>query len=108
MLTNEGSENQRSRRDKSLPTVYSDDGQDVGNISEYVEFLTTLTSVYDSTASVLADGGHLTVIVKNVKREHVIYPLGWDLVRHLARTGGRYEYVGTTLWCQDDVSIQPF
>jgi DNA modification methylase len=108
MLTNEGSENQRSRRDKSLPTVYSDDGQDIGNISAYVEFLKTLTSIYDSAASVLAEGGHLTIIVKNVKREHVLYPLGWDLVRHLARTGGRYEYVGTTLWCQDDVSIKPF
>jgi DNA modification methylase len=108
MLSNEGSENQRLRREKSLKTVYSDEVRDVGNVESYKEFVGILTDIYFKVAEVLHPGGHLTVIVKNVKREHVIYPLAWDLVRILAATGRPYRYVGTTLWCQDDVSLKPF
>jgi DNA modification methylase len=108
MLSNVGSENQKARRDKNLPMVYSADTRDVGNVESYDEFLALLTGIYESVAEVLRVDGHLTVIVKNVKREHVIYPLAWDLVRHLARKGGLYEFAGATLWCQDDVSLKPF
>lgn len=108
MLTNEGSENQKARRDKQLPTVYSDSSVDIGNIGVYSEFVSTLTAIYEEVADVLTPDGHLTVIVKNIKREHIMYPLAWDLVRFLTGHDSRYEFAGATLWCQDDVSIKPF
>jgi hypothetical protein len=108
MLSNVGSENQRARREKNLPMVYSDNETDIGNISSYEEFVALLVEIYESVADVLAPSGHLSVIVKNVKREHVVYSLGWDLVRMLARQSGRYSFSGTTLWCQDDVPLKPF
>lgn len=109
ILTNKGSENQRNRRRKNLPLVYSDDPRDLGNIQSYEEFLEKLDYVYNSAvASKLRAGGYLTIIVKNVKRSHVVYPLAWDLVLRLAGPGGKYEFIGNTFWCQDDVSMKPF
>ena len=108
MLTNPGSENQRARRQDGLPLVYSQDNKDVGNISDYDEFLELLKRIYSLVALVLEDDGLLTVVVKNVKREHVVYPLAWDLVRILCSEDGPYEYIDTTLWCQDDVGLKPF
>ena len=108
MLTNPGSEGQASRRAKNLPLVYSTDKRDLGNIQDYELFLSSLESVYKALTSRLQDGAFLTIIVKNVKRNHTQYTLAWDLARRLACHGGDYEYVGTTLWCQDDIGIKPF
>ena len=108
MLTNPGSENQKARRDRNLPLVYSADARDLGNIADYNEFLNVLESVYNEVAGRLADDGMLTVVAKNVKRNHILHPLAWDLVRRLCGPNGSFNYVGTTLWCQDDVGIKPF
>ena len=75
MLTNPGGENQKARRDRNLPLVYSTDAQDLGNIADYNEFLNVLESVYNDVAGRLADDGMLTVVVKNVKRNHILHPL---------------------------------
>jgi len=108
MLANPGSENQETRRRRNLPLVYSEHAQDLGNIADYDRFLDVLESVYLRVAERLTDGGILTVIVKNLKREHILYTLAWDLTFRLCGPLGSFDYVGTTLWCQDDVGIKPF
>ena len=108
MLRNPGSEGQRHRRRQKLPLYYSDDVRDLGNVPDYESFLSTLVEIYENVAGVLDKGGYLTVVVKNVKRRHVVYPLAWDLVRTLCARNGRFDYAGVTLWCQDDVKLKPF
>ena len=108
MLTNPGSENQKARRRRNLPLVYSYDAHDLGNIIDYDEFLNVLELVYSDISDRLVEGGILTVVVKNIKRKHTIYPLAWDLAMRLCGPNGRYNYIGTTLWCQDDVGLKPF
>lgn len=108
MLSNIGSENQQARRERNLPTVYSNSEADIGNITNYDQFLDTLVRIYERLQACIVSGGHLTVIVKNIKRNHFIYPLAWDLVRRLARVGSSYRFIGHTLWCQDDVGLKPF
>lgn len=108
MLQNPGSENQRKRREEGLPLTYSSRDQDLGNIDDYDEFLSELVSIYDDLADYLKPDCYLTVVVKNVKRDHVVYPIAWDLTYRLARSGGKYIYAGNTLWCQDDVGLKPF
>jgi DNA modification methylase len=108
MLSNSGSENQQARRERNLPTVYSSSEADLGNISSYDQFLDALVEIYERLQICIVVGGHLTVIVKNIKRNHIVYPLAWDLVNRLARVGGPYRFVGQTLWCQDDIGIKPF
>jgi len=108
MLTNPGSENQRKRRDSGLRLTYSDAESDVGNIQEYDQFIDVLENVYAGVAAHLKSGGVLTVVVKNVKREHILYTLAWDLTERLASATAQYEYIGNTFWCQDDVGLKPF
>lgn len=108
MLRNPGSEYQEGRRKRNLPLVYSGNKSDLGNVEDYDEFLDLLEKVYNDVANKLCDGGILTVILKNVKRNHILYTLAWDLAIRLCRRNGKYEYVGTTFWCQDDVGLKPF
>jgi DNA modification methylase len=108
MLSNPGSENQEARRQKNLPLVYSQSASDLGNVADYDQFLRLLDDVYNSVAEKLVADGTLTVVVKNVKREHVLYPLAWDLSASLCGLDGKYDYLGTTFWCQDDVGLKPF
>ena len=108
ILRNPGSENQRARRMKKLSLVYSDNDNDLGNVQDYDDFLNLLSDIYVSTARVLKPGAVMTVIVKNVKRNHVVYPLAWDLVAKLCTREGKFEYLGDTLWCQDDIGLKPF
>ncbi|MDX1438204.1 MAG: DNA methyltransferase, partial [Anaerolineales bacterium] len=76
MLRARGAETQRRRRaDAGLDVHYSDDPADVGNIRDYEKFLESLTGIYGGLAPLLAPGSYLTIIVKNVKKGGVIYPL---------------------------------
>ncbi|MDH5688908.1 MAG: DNA methyltransferase [Candidatus Bathyarchaeota archaeon] len=108
VLRNRGSEYQKSRRTKKLPQFYSQEERDLGNIDDYDKFLDVLSSVYNQVANLLKPQGHLTVILKNVKRNHVVYPIAWDLSMRLCGKSGEYDYSGNTLWCQDDIKIRPF
>src|SRR5262249_937756 len=101
MLHNRGSEYQTARRKTKLPLTNSDDARDLGNMQDYDQFLDALFLVYSQLADWLKSGSHLTVVVKNMKRERVNYSLAWDLTARLCGDGGKYDYAGHTLWCQD-------
>jgi len=108
VLHNRGSEYQRGRRQRDLPTVYSTESRDIGNMQDYDEFLDAVCGIFSGVGDMLDEHGLLTVVVKNLKRKHVMYTLAWDLAFRLCGPGGDYDYVGSTLWCQDDVGIKPF
>lgn len=108
MLNNPGSENQRNRKQKGLKLAYSTNERDLGNVNDYDSFLDLLNIVYRSIAHLLTVGGKMTIIVKNVKRDHILYPLAWDIVEMLSSDQGDYNYLGNTFWCQDDVPLKPF
>lgn len=108
VLRSSGSEYQRSRRVKGFPLFYSNDPRDLGNIENYDEFLKVLSNVYQQVAEKLSSKGYLTVVVKNVKRYHTLHTLAWDLLQELGSRKHFFDYVGTTLWCQDDVGLKPF
>jgi hypothetical protein len=108
ILHNKGSEYQRSRRDRKLQQTYSEDKADLSNIENYLDFLSALVKVYSDISRYLTTGSYLTIIVKNLKRNHTVYPLAWDLVRKLCHEKGNYEFGGNTFWLQDDIPIKPF
>jgi DNA methylase len=108
MLRNVGSENQKNRRDKDLKTHYSEDSRDLGNIEDYDEFIQVLTDMYELIGRHMNRDAYITIVVKNVKRNHTVYPLAWDLVLRLAGMNGGFEFVGNTFWCQDDIGMKPF
>lgn len=101
-------EGQKARLAKGLRTTYSESEADLGNVQDYRHFIEELAGIYECCADVMASGRVLTIVTKNVKYERAQYPIAWDLVLRLCGEGGRFEYAGTTFWCQDDVGLKPF
>jgi DNA modification methylase len=106
MLRTRGAQTQQKRRDEEdLDVFYSDNPDDLGNIDDYDEFLERLTAVYAGLKPYLRERAYLTVIVKNVKKGGVIYPLAWDIGRKL---GEKYLLKDEKIWCQDDIRLAPY
>ncbi len=104
MLCEEGFETQKSRKDKNLDVSYSKNSFDLGNIQDYNEFLSQLTSIFHEIYKIIKPGGYLTVIVKNVKKKGRIYPLAWDLGKELKFFNLKDEKI----WCQDNIKLAPY
>ena len=105
MLNAKGAENQAKRIEKGLQTNYSDDEKDLGNVSNYDEFVTALASIYSDVARLMKTGSILTVVVKNIKKKGSNYPFAWDIASALQE---EFELLPETFWLQDDISIAPF
>jgi DNA modification methylase len=106
MLHARGAMTQKKRRGASdLDVIYSDDPEDLGNISDYDEFVERLAGIYASLKPSLKEGAYLTIIVKNVKKGGRIYPLAWDLAFRLRDA---YTLKDEKIWCQDDIRLAPY
>jgi DNA modification methylase len=106
MLHVQGAQTQRKRRDSdTLDVTYSDQPDDLGNIHDYPEFVEKLSTIYINLQSSLRSGAYLTIIVKNIKKKGVIYPLAWDLAGRLAKV---YTLKDEKIWCQDDIRLAPY
>jgi len=106
MLRARGARTQKERRAApELDVFYSDDPADLGNIREYDPFVERLAGIYASLRPLLRPRAYLTVIVKNVKKGGVIYPLAWDLARRLSRT---YALKDERIWCQENQRLAPY
>jgi DNA modification methylase len=106
MLRARGAGTQKQRRaSPALDVHYSEDPNDLGNISDYEEFLDRLVTIYAGLKPYLRPRAYLTIIVKNIKKGGVIYPLAWDLARRL---GDAYRLKDERIWCQDNQRLAPY
>ncbi len=105
MLRMKGAETQQKRQQAGLLQFYSDDDRDLGNRSDYEEFLADLVKIYLRVAERLAPGRYMTIIVKNIKKRGKIYPLAWHLALRLRES---LILCHEQFWCQDDQSLAPF
>ncbi len=97
MLHAKGAKTQKKRRDSAeLDVHYSDDPNDLGNISDYEAFLEKLVNIYKGLKPVLCEKAYLTIIVKNVKKGGKLFPLAWDIARELGKT---YTLKDERVWC---------
>jgi DNA modification methylase len=106
MLHAHGATTQKNRRGKpELDVFYSNDPRDLGNIHEYDDFLDRLVGIYIALKPFLKTKAYLTIIVKNIKKGGVIYPLAWDLAKRLSET---YQLKDEKIWCQDNQRLAPY
>jgi len=106
MLRARGAETQKKRRASAgLDVHYSDDPKDLGNVSDYQEFLARLVRIYEGLKPCLREKAYLTIIVKNVKKGGKMYPLAWDLGRELGKI---YTLKDEKIWLQDNQPLAPF
>lgn len=95
----------KERENKGLDVSYSNKNNDLGNISEYEEFLKEVCSVYFKLYDILEDGAYITIIVKNIKKGGKLYPLAWDMARIL---GEKYVLKDEKIWIQDEIGLSPY
>jgi len=105
MLNMKGAENQAKRIEKGLQTNYSDNENDLGNISDYESFISELVAIYFNVIELLKPGSYLTIVVKNIKKKGRNYPFAWDLANALQE---KLILLPEVFWCQDDISIAPY
>ena len=106
MLRMRGAKTQKERRENDdFDVYYSDDPKDVGNLTDYDEFLEVLVGIYRKVYDVLRDRAYFTIIVKNVKKKGKIYPLAWDLGKEV---GKFFTLKDEKIWCQDNQRLAPF
>jgi DNA modification methylase len=106
MLRARGAQTQNKRRnDTEMDVFYSDNPNDLGNVHDYDDFLARLVGIYAGLKPFLRPRAYLTIIVKNVKKGGVIYPLAWDLGRMLGQV---YRMKDEKIWCQDDIRLAPY
>jgi len=93
----------KKRAKKGLDTFYSDECEDLGNISDYEDFIEALGGIFDRCAGVLRDKGYLVVVAQNVRvPEGKVRPLAWDLQQRISQT---LSFQGERIWCQDSKKL---
>jgi DNA modification methylase len=95
---------QRERKSKGLDTNYSDDPEDIGNISNYEEFLDVQKQVFDEVFTVTKVGGYLVVVTNNVFSQGRLYPLAFETLTSLAET---WVPKDEKVWLHDDKRLLP-
>lgn len=96
---------QAKRESRQLQSNYSSNSEDLGNVADYEEFLRRLVAAYRDCAIRLKPNGHMIVIVKNVKKEGVLYPLAWDIARELSND---LTLKDERIWIQDKAALAPY
>jgi DNA modification methylase len=95
---------QKKRTEEGLPTLYSADPRDLGNIDDYAQFLLEQKRIFDKVYDVVEDGGYLTIITNNIYADGRLYPLAFDTLLLLSE---KWVPKDEKLWLQDDKPLIP-
>lgn len=94
---------QKNRKDKGLDTKYSNNPKDIGNVSDYEDFLEQQAKIFDEVYKITKPNGYLAIITNNVYFEGQLYPLAYDTATSL-RKRGKFSWVmkDEKIWLQND------
>jgi len=76
---------------------YSDDPRDLSNCKSYEGFITELSKCLDEAERVLDARGWLIVIVGDVRKDTILYPVHSDVIQHM-KTKGNLVYRDMMIW----------
>jgi len=94
---------QKKRKEVGLDTKYSDNRDDIGNISGYEEFIAMQAKIFDEVFSVTKENGYLTIITNNVYYKGKLFPLAYDTAISLTKRGNKsWVLKDEKIWLQDD------
>ena len=94
---------QSLRKNSGLDTKYSADKNDIGNITDYNEFIEAQTDVFDQVWDITKPGGYLTIITNNIYFDSRLFPLAFDTAISLTKRGNKsWVLKDEKLWLQDD------
>jgi DNA modification methylase len=96
----------QERVSKGLDFKYSDSTKDLGNISDYAEFIERLSSVFELCHPLLVSGGHLCIVVGDFREKAKYHMLHADLASSLETRG--FTLKGITILYQRHKRIFPY
>lgn len=107
ILTKEpGLKAQAERCTKGLPTRYSTDAADLGNLESYEEFLDQLAVVFSACHRLLRPRRYMAVIVSDFRHGPRFYLFHADLAARVEAVG--LQLKGVTILAQDSKNLYPF
>ena len=106
ILHKEDHKAKQERLDNGLDTRYSDNPADLGNIGGYSEFLKELADILALCHPVLADGGHMCVIVGDFRDKSRYHMFHADLAMAMENRG--FSLKGLTILYQRHKRIFPY
>lgn len=83
--------NMKRSADQKDSVNYSDKENDIGNISDYDGFISTLSSLFALVKRDLKKGGYCIVNVMDIRKKSKFYPLHSDLATALQKIGFVYD-----------------
>lgn len=106
ILDKRGMKTEAERESRDLPTKYSESEADLGNISDYEEFLDRLAEIFGECGRVLRPKRYMAVIVSDFRHgpHFVLYHA--DLARRIEQAG--LPLKGITILLQDSKNLYPF
>lgn len=106
ILEKRGMKVQAEREALDLPTKYSDDSADLGNITDYEEFLDALAGIFGECGKVLKPGRYMAVVVSDFRHGPEFVLFHADLARRIQQVG--LPLRGITVLLQDNKNLYPF
>lgn len=97
---------QAEREAKGLPTQYSQDRRDLGNVEDYGEFLELLTGVFAECGRVLRAGRYMAIVVSDFRHGPRFYLYHAHLAERIEAAGIALR--GVTVLAQDSKNLYPF
>lgn len=83
--------NQKRTADYKEIRNYSDVQEDLGNISDYKEFIRKLGNIFERCSKVLKSGGHCCIVVMDLRKKDKFFPFHSDLAEEIKRRGFKFE-----------------
>jgi len=106
ILDKRGMKVEAERASKDLPTKYSDDQSDLGNVADYEEFLDRLAAIFRECGRVLKPKRYMAVIVSDFRHGPHFVLFHADLARRIEQAG--LPLKGITILLQDSKNLYPF
>lgn len=91
----------------NLDVKYSDNSDDLGNISDYDEFLEILSTFFDDCSRILKKGKYLAVIVSDFRKKEKFHIFHADLANKI-ESKGNFKLKGIKILYQKHKSIYPY
>lgn len=83
--------NMKRSADRRGNINYSDKTNDIGNIPDYIQFVSLLASLFFEVQKKLRKGGYCIVNVMDLRKKSVFYPLHSDLATTMQQIGFIYD-----------------
>jgi len=96
---------QEKRAEKNLDTKYSEEKEDLGNVSDHNEFINQLVDIFVQIKKVLNDNKYLVIILQNYREGPEYKTLAWDFTHEMKK---HFTLTGVKIWCQDNKTLYPY